>query len=89
VSTRFESSSLSKVLDDEAVAKASEKFVRLLVRRPHAYEFLQKYNGKKVPIPGIILLDPDGKLVGSSPLESAKELADKLSGLANTLLLPR
>jgi hypothetical protein len=61
--------------------KASEKFVRLIIRRPHAYEFRQKFKGQDVPIPGIIVLDADGKLVGSSSLDSAKDLADKLNDL--------
>jgi hypothetical protein len=63
------------------VLKASEKFVRLIVRRPHAYEFRQKFKAQEVPIPGIIVLDADGKLVGSSSLDSAKEVADKLNRL--------
>lgn len=64
------------------VARASEKFVRVIVRRPHAYEFLEKFKGKEVLIPGILVLSADGKLVGTSSLESAKEVADKLNGLA-------
>ena len=63
------------------MVNASEKFVRLIVRRPHAYEFRQKFRGHEVPIPGIIVLDADGKLLGSSPLDSAREVADKLNGL--------
>lgn len=55
--------------------------MRLIVRRPHAYEFRQKFKGQEVPIPGIVILDADGKLVGSSSLDSAKELADRLNGL--------
>ena len=81
MTTRFESGPLSQILTDPAVVKASEKFVRLIVRRPHAYEFRQKYKGQEVPIPGIIVLDADGKLLASSSLDSAKELADKLNGL--------
>jgi len=63
------------------VLKASEKFVRLIVRRPHAYEFRQKFKGQELPIPGIIVLNADGKLLGSSSLDSAKEVTDKLNGL--------
>ena len=62
--------------------KASEKFVRIIVRRPHAYEFREKFKGAEVPIPGILVISAEGKLVGSSSLESAKELADKLNVLA-------
>ena len=64
--------------------KASEKFVRLIVRRPHAYEFLLKFKSREVPIPGVIVLDGDGKLLGASSLESARELTDKLNELAKS-----
>lgn len=63
------------------MVKASEKFVRLIVRRPHAYEFRQKFKDQEVPIPGIIALDAGGKFVGSASLDSAKEVAEKLNGL--------
>jgi membrane-associated protease RseP (regulator of RpoE activity) len=79
--TRFESGPLSQILNDPAVVKASGKFVRLIVRRPHAYEFRQKFKGQEVPIPGIIVLDADGKLVGSASLDSANEVVEKLNGL--------
>ena len=82
MSTRFESSSLSKLLDDQAVATASAKFVRLIVRRPHAYEFRRKFKGREVHIPGLIVLDGDGNLVGTAPLEPDGELARKLNDLA-------
>ena len=59
--------------------KASEKFVRLIVRRPHAYEFKNK--DKRVPIPGIAFLDAEGKVVGTLQLESAKQLVDKMNEL--------
>jgi hypothetical protein len=64
--------------------KASEKFVRLIVRRPHAYEFMLKFKSKEVPIPGVVILDRDGKHLGASSLESAKELSDKLNELAKS-----
>ena len=82
MSTRFESSSLSTVLNDQAVTSASAKFVRVIVRRPHAYEFLRKFKGREIPIPGFMVLDGDGNLVGTSPLESAGRLAWKLNDLA-------
>lgn len=41
----------------------------------------QKFKGQEVPIPGIIVLDAHGKLMGSSSLDSAKETVDKLNGL--------
>ena len=56
--------------------------MRLIVRRPHAYEFFMKFKGKQVPVPGILILGDEGKLLGASSLESAKELAQKLNDLA-------
>ena len=39
------------------------------------------FKDQEVPIPGIIVLDTDGKLLGSLSLDSAKEVADKLNVL--------
>ncbi len=57
----------------------SEKFVRLIVRRPHAYEFKSK--DRSVPIPGIVFLDSQGKVVGTVQPESAKQLVEKMKEL--------
>jgi hypothetical protein len=62
------------------VLKASEKFVRLIVRRPHAYEFKKK--DTRVPIPGIAFLDAQGKVVGTVQPDSAKQLVDKMNEVA-------
>jgi hypothetical protein len=62
--------------------QAAEKFVRIIIRRPHAYEFPKKFKGNGVPIPGVLILDADGKFLGTSSLESSKELAQKLHELA-------
>lgn len=59
--------------------KASENFVRLIVRRPHVYEFKNK--DRSVPIPGIVFLGAQGKVVGTGQLESAKQLVEKMSNL--------
>ncbi len=59
--------------------KASEKFVRLIIRRPHAYEFKNK--DKSVPIPGIVFLDAQRKVVGTVQPESAKQLVEKMNEL--------
>ncbi len=78
--TRFETGSLSQVLDDQAVRKASEKFVHLIVRRPHAYQF--RNDDKTVPIPGIVFLDGQGKLVGKVQPDSAKQVVAMMNELA-------
>jgi hypothetical protein len=59
--------------------KASEKFVRLIVRRPHAYEFKNK--DKSVRIPGFVFLDVQGKVVGTVQPDSAKQLLEKMNEL--------
>jgi hypothetical protein len=61
------------------VLKASEKLVRLIIRRPHAYEFKNK--DKSVPIPGIVFLDAQRKVVGTVQPESAKQLVEKMNEL--------
>jgi len=64
------------------VLKASEKFVRIIVRRPQAYEFREKrFRGKNVPIPGIIFLNREGKLIGTILPDTAKELVAKMMEL--------
>ena len=59
--------------------KASEKFVRIIIRRPHAYEFKSKDKG--VPIPGIVFLDAQGKVVRTVQPESAQQLVEKMNEL--------
>jgi hypothetical protein len=59
------------------VRKTSEKFVRLIVRRPHTYEFKNK--DRNVPIPGIVFLDAQGKLLGITRLETARELVQQMN----------
>ncbi len=59
--------------------KASEKFARIIIRRPHAYEFKNK--DKSVPIPGIVFLDAQRKVVGTVQPESAKQLVEKMNEL--------
>jgi hypothetical protein len=56
--------------------------VRIIIRRPHAYQFRTKFRGKDVPIPGILVLDANENLLSGCDIESAKELAAKLKALA-------
>lgn len=42
---------------------AAEGFVRVIIRRPHAYRFRERFAG--APIPGLAFLGPDGKMKGS------------------------
>ncbi len=61
------------------VVKASEKFVRVIVRRPHAYKFVEK--DKTAAVPGIVFLDQEGNVVGSVQLDSAEKLVEKMNKL--------
>lgn len=67
------------MLDDPRVGQASEKFVCVIVRRPHAYRFLEK--DQNVSIPGIVFLDGEGDVLGSARLESAEQLVEKMSSI--------
>ena len=42
--------------------------MRVIVRRPHAYKFRRDHT--KAPIPGLVVLDSEGKFVGGVPLPS-------------------
>ena len=53
--------------------------MRLIVRRPHAYWFEQKYS--KTPIPGLVLLDGEGKVVDTFPLLVPGQTLEKLRGV--------
>jgi hypothetical protein len=52
-------------------AAAAADSVRVIVRRPHAYEFQREH--EQAPIPGFALLDADGKYMGGVGL--AKDAA--------------
>lgn len=59
--------------------EAAKEFVRIMIRRPHAYEFKKKY--ADAPIPGVAILDADGSFVDSHDLKgdsAAVELRDLL-----------
>jgi len=72
------------VLDDPAVVRASEGFTTILIRRPEAYTFRRDAGDKAIPIPGIVVLDPEGKVLGFHDLagpEAVKKLAALLGKL--------
>ncbi len=50
-------------MGDPKVVTASAGFVRIIVRRPHAYEFAANHKG--APIPGFAVLDAEGRLTGT------------------------
>ncbi len=47
------------MLADPAVVRASQKFVRVIIRRPHAYKFSADHD--RIPIPGFAILGLDEK----------------------------
>jgi hypothetical protein len=84
------------------VLRASEGFVRILIRRPHAYEFVQRYalreaepvsadesgvvfvDGGRAPIPGLYVLDADGRVLASVPLLDSRAKEALLRALEGT-----
>lgn len=49
------------------MVSGAEPFVRIIIRRPQAYEFKAAHD--EAPIPGIIFLDGDGKVRGTHELK--------------------
>jgi hypothetical protein len=45
----------------------SGSFVRIIIRRPQAYEFKAAHD--EAPIPGLVFLDGDGKVRGTHELD--------------------
>jgi hypothetical protein len=61
------------------VLKASEKFVRILLRGPDAQELRDKeFKDKNLSMPVIVFLDAEGKGVGAVQPESAKQLVERM-----------
>ena len=60
--------------------KASEAFVRLLVRRPLAYRFRDEHKGSIIP--GVVVLDADGTLLAAVDLKSKDAATALLAALA-------
>lgn len=67
------------MLADEKVVDLSKKFVTLILRRPHAYKFAADHKGASIP--GIAILDAEGKLAGNFAFgkeSDTKDLAEAL-----------
>ena len=65
--SRFEVDVLSRILDDVNIVEGSEPFVRVIIRRPHAYWFLEEIAGNDRGAGRVLAtpsgLDLDGKLL--------------------------
>lgn len=72
---------LSEIINDGRFIKAANQTVRVIIRRPHAYKVKAKY--PDTPIPGLVVLDAEGKFLGAVALPS------KDAGRALTELLCR
>jgi hypothetical protein len=64
-------------MEHEKVVEASKAYVRIILRRPHAYEFKTKY--EQAPIPGVIVLDAEGAWVGGFDFKGTKPVEDLLN----------
>lgn len=72
-------------MNDPAVVKASNQFIRVIVRRPQVYEFRERFADENLPMPGIAFLDWQGRLLGTAELEGegvAKKLVEKMKEMA-------
>lgn len=63
---------------DKEVVQASRAFVRVIIRRPHAYWFKQQHS--KAPIPGLVFMSAEGKVVDTFPLLVPGQTLEKLRG---------
>ena len=63
------------------IKAAKKRAVTVIIRRPHAYKF--KGEHRKAPIPGVAVLDADGKFVGGVRLPS-KDAVDAIIKLLKT-----
>jgi hypothetical protein len=66
-------------MENEKVVEASKAFVRIIVRRPHAYQMWKDY--PRVPIPGLLFLGSDGALKGSQRLTDLDDLGAVLEAM--------
>lgn len=55
-------------MNDEQLIAAARDAVRVIVRRPHAYKFRAEY--ERAIIPGLTVLDAEGRFVGATGLPS-------------------
>ena len=66
-------------MNDARTIAAVQGMVRIIIRRPHAYAFREQH--PKAPIPGLVVLDADGKFQGGVRLP-AKDAVDRVIELA-------
>ncbi|MEK7465787.1 MAG: hypothetical protein AAB074_00095 [Planctomycetota bacterium] len=69
-------------MKNEGVVKASQSYVRILIRRPHAYAFVKANAGAEFP--GLSVLNAEGELVatvavGDNAAEVEKTLKDVIA----------
>ncbi len=67
---------------DKDVVQASKAFVRVIIRRPHAYWFKQQHSS--VPIPGLVFMSAEGKVVDTFPLLVTGQTLEKLRGVVKS-----
>jgi hypothetical protein len=64
------------------VLKASEQFVRIILRGPDAHELRDKeLKDKKVSLPGIVFLDAQGRPIETARLETASDFLQQMNQL--------
>ncbi len=68
-------------MNDQKVVDAAKDAVRIIIRRPHAYQF--KTMHPFAIIPGVTILDANGRFVGSVPLPSMNAVEELTELLQN------
>ena len=63
------------MFSDKGVLEASKRYVRIIIRRPHAYWFKQRYSA--APIPGFVFMSPEGKVTRVFPFLRPGQTLDK------------
>lgn len=71
------------MINDADVVKAAEGFVRIIIRRPHAYKFANDHAGASIP--GVAFLDAEGKLTGNYDLKSSPKAKGLLEEMTKQL----
>jgi len=64
--TRFEVESLSAIVNDPRIVEGSQNFVRIIIRRPHAYWFLFELDGEEEPMS--VSATPEGVVINQGDL---------------------
>lgn len=61
------------------MVEAAKPFVRIILRRPQAYEFRERFKG--VPIPGLVFMDAEGRVKETVSFDEKEALGRVLEAM--------